>query len=514
MATYRKFIYVNDDGDYQEHDGANDQLQLHSIKLGAAATAPAVNGLSLLGNIDLNDSGRVRNALDPIYADELANKRYVDAIAAGLLPKSDVRVATTASSDLTGYTYVNANDNNTTATPLVWTGVSSAPTIDGILLADGDRLLIKDSTNQKGNGVFTYDATAQGFRRASDCDNVSIIPNSEVKGGLFVFVTSGTANAAKGYIMSAPETIVTLGTNNIVFATFTSPGPIEADEVFLSRIGNVIHFEFLNNNNVVIGNALNHPAAVNTTTAMVAGYTGGAHHILASSASGLVIKAGAIEDENVAAAANIQTSKSQVDSGFAPGASTNAPVSISGGDTALVALQKLQQAFNALGNTAVMASGVGANLVGLPSDIKGFSASTDTVAEAISELAGEDMVVTNAQTVTVGDLLYVAAAGTVQAYTDVSVIRRPVGVAAATVVGDGVKTVKVITNGSVVRALAGATLTPGTRYFWNPAGPAVGSDAWVSVQTGFAGGDYIFQVGVGKTTTEGFVQFELVKKNA
>jgi len=520
MATFRKFIYVNSDGDFQEHDVANDQLQLHSVKLGALATAPAINGLSLLGDIDLNLSARVRNAQDPQYADELVNKRYADALASGLHPKFDVRVATTGVTDLAGYTYVAANDDNTTALALAWTGVTTAPEIDDITLADGDRLLIKDAAAlgaaNAGNGIFTYDATAQGFRRAEDSDNVSILSNSEVKGGLFVFVQEGTANSSKGFIMKTPETIATLGTSPIAFATFTSPGPIEVDELFLSRIGNVIHFEFLDEQNILIGNAADHPAMYDTSgtgASMIAGNSGGRNQIEASTLSGMVIKAGVIKDDQVETTANIKTSKSQVDAGFAPAAPTTSPVSITGTDTALVALQKLQQNFNALASVATTGNEVGAHLVALPNNIVGFSAAVNDVADALNELAGVDKVIENAEIITIGDLVYVNATGNIQRYTDITATLRPIGIAASSKVGNGADTCKVITTGKVINGLTGADLAPGTRYFWNP-DQGAGRTGWTSNAGDFSSGEYVWQIAVADGLHTAFVQLDFSKKQA
>lgn len=135
--------------------------------------------------------------------------------------KDPVRVATTAPADVSGYTYDPLAEGGTT--PLVWTGVTPAPTIDGVTLSDGDRLLIKDATDARGNGVFTYDATAQGFRRAADADNDRAA--DEVHGGLLVVVTEGTTNAGTAFLLSSPTGPVVLGTDTITFAQHAESDP-------------------------------------------------------------------------------------------------------------------------------------------------------------------------------------------------------------------------------------------------------------------------------------------------
>lgn len=170
---------------------------------------------------------------------EVVNKGYVDNLVEqyvqGLDFKQSVLVATTASTDTDSYTYTALSDDGS-ATPLVWTGVTTAPTIDGVTLSDGDRLLIKDASNALGNGIFTYDATGEGFRRSDDADNT---PANEVSGGLFVFVESGTANAANGFVMSAPTGSAVLGTDDLVFSQFSGAGSVTAGDG-LSQTGNVL----------------------------------------------------------------------------------------------------------------------------------------------------------------------------------------------------------------------------------------------------------------------------------
>jgi len=167
---------------------------------------------STLGNLDV---------LTPTEDDHAATKQYVDSVATGLDVKDSVRVATIAASDIeAGFTYSNGADDNTTATPLVWTGAGSA-VFDGVTVADTERVLIKDATDQRGNGIFTFDSGA-GFRRASDADNTS---DNEVSGGMFTFIEEGT-QADTGWVLSSPDGVVTLGTDSLVFSQFSGAGSL------------------------------------------------------------------------------------------------------------------------------------------------------------------------------------------------------------------------------------------------------------------------------------------------
>jgi len=172
-------------------------------------------------------------ALVPTVDSHAASKQYVDSVATGLDVKASVRAATASSADLTGFTYTAASDNETVgAAP--WTLVS-APVFDGVTLVNGDRVLIKDATDARGNGIFTYDSTASTFVRATDADNS---PNNEVSGGMFTFVEEGT-QADNGYVMDSPNGIATLGTSSLSFSQFSGAGQITAGDG-LTKTANTI----------------------------------------------------------------------------------------------------------------------------------------------------------------------------------------------------------------------------------------------------------------------------------
>lgn len=156
----------------------------------------------------IRDSNGQAKFGNPTDTSHVATKAYVDSFVQGLDTKASVRAATTA--DIT---------------------LSGTQTIDGVALTAGDRILVKDQTDQTTNGL--YVVASGSWSRSQDADG-----NSEVTPGMFVFVEEGTANGDNGYVLTTDGTI-TLGTTNLVFQQFSGAGQITAGDG-LTKSGNTI----------------------------------------------------------------------------------------------------------------------------------------------------------------------------------------------------------------------------------------------------------------------------------
>lgn len=111
----------------------------------------------------------------------------------------------------TDFDYKNSARAATTANDALATAYENGDVIDGVTLATGDRILLKDQTTGSENGIYTVNATGAPTRAADA--NTSIA----VTAGLVVLVTEGTVNADSIWILTTNDPIV-LGTTALVFA--------------------------------------------------------------------------------------------------------------------------------------------------------------------------------------------------------------------------------------------------------------------------------------------------------
>lgn len=163
--------------------------------------------------IALRDSGGRLQVSAPVNDLDAANKSYVDAARTGLDVKASVRAATTGNLSLT-------------------TDLENGDTVDGVTLATGDRVLVKNQTTGSENGIYVVQASGAAVR-ATDADG-----SAEVTPGMFTFVEEGTLNADSGWVMTNNGT-VTLGSTALEFALFSVAGNILAGDG-LSKTGDVL----------------------------------------------------------------------------------------------------------------------------------------------------------------------------------------------------------------------------------------------------------------------------------
>ena len=177
------------------------------------------------GVVDVNSS-RITNLTDPTQDQDAATKSYVDNVVNGLDVKESVKVATTAN---LASTYNNGAGTLTASS-------NGALSIDGVTVSTNDRVLVKNQTDTKQNGIYVVTATGDGsnpfvLTRSGDADAAS-----EITGGTFTFVEQGTANSENGFVFTHDGT-PTLGTTAITVTQFSGAGQITAGAA-LTKSGN------------------------------------------------------------------------------------------------------------------------------------------------------------------------------------------------------------------------------------------------------------------------------------
>jgi hypothetical protein len=152
----------------------------------------------------IRDASGNFKAATPTDSAHVATKGYVDSARSGLDVKQSVRAATTAP-------------------VLLASGLENGDTVDGVVLATGDRVLVKDQSSGSENGIYVVQASGAAVR-AEDFDS-----SAEVTAGAFTFVEEGTTNGDTGFVLTTNDTI-TLGTTALTFTQFSGTGQITAGD--------------------------------------------------------------------------------------------------------------------------------------------------------------------------------------------------------------------------------------------------------------------------------------------
>jgi hypothetical protein len=119
------------------------------------------SGTSLSDDLDAVSTYKVINLPLPTAAGDSASKEYVDSVSAGLDPKESVRTSTVTAADLANWTRAGSGVGKTLTAPAAGT-----TTLDGVLLADTNRVLVKNSiqkvTTVVANAASTLAAAGAG----------------------------------------------------------------------------------------------------------------------------------------------------------------------------------------------------------------------------------------------------------------------------------------------------------------------------------------------------------------
>ena len=181
-------LSLNATGGVGSLSGTANEVEVTNV--GTAYTVGLPDNVTLGGNLTINGT--------PSNSTHAATKGYVDSVAEGLHIHAAADAATTGNIDLS-------------------TDLENGDVLDGVTLATGNRVLVKNQTNAAQNGIYVVQASGAAVR-ATDFD-----APAEVDGGDFIFVTGGTVNDNTGWVQTSTG-VVTIGTDPIVFTQFSGAG--------------------------------------------------------------------------------------------------------------------------------------------------------------------------------------------------------------------------------------------------------------------------------------------------
>ena len=174
------------------------------------------------GSVGLN--GQTITGLGaPVNATDAATKSFVESTAQGLDVKDSCVAATTG--NITISTALNSGDS-----------------LDGVTLANGNRVLVKDQSTASENGIYVVGSSPA---RATD-----LAAGSDAA-GMFTFIEQGTVNADNGFVCTSNKGSAVVGTNSLAYAQFSGAGSVTAGDG-LDKSGNTMSVDLKANGGLVI----------------------------------------------------------------------------------------------------------------------------------------------------------------------------------------------------------------------------------------------------------------------
>lgn len=164
-----------------------------AIQILAYLTDPLSSLAPPTSTVSMNNQ-YLTNLAMPVNPLDAANKQYVDQSALGLDVKASVVAATTVAGTLAS-------------------SFANGSVIDGVTLATGNRILIKNQVSGSDNGIYVA-ASSGAPTRSTDCNS-----STNYLTGAFVFVEEDTTNQGSAWVVNTQGTI-TPGTTAVTWVQF------------------------------------------------------------------------------------------------------------------------------------------------------------------------------------------------------------------------------------------------------------------------------------------------------
>lgn len=184
---------------------ASDKTKLDGIEAGAQVNVVlSVAGKTGAVSLAVADISGAAPLASPIFTGtvtvptpssptDAASKGYVDSVALGLDFKESVQAASTGNITIS-------------------TGLVNGTVIDGVTLATGNRVLLKNQSTASENGI--YVVVASGAASRSPDTNT----DAQVSKGMFMYVEAGTTNGGSAWVLS--NKTGSLGAGSLTFSQF------------------------------------------------------------------------------------------------------------------------------------------------------------------------------------------------------------------------------------------------------------------------------------------------------
>ena len=143
----------------------------------------------ILTDLDFNSVSKIINLPNGVNAGDAVNVGQLNAAVEGISWKTSARVATTANINLT----------------------SPGATIDGVTMATGDRILVKNQTAQAENGIYVWNGASTPATRALDANSAKELEAAVIS------VEEGTS---AGSSFRQTQVNFTLDTGNVIWTSF------------------------------------------------------------------------------------------------------------------------------------------------------------------------------------------------------------------------------------------------------------------------------------------------------
>lgn len=117
----------------------------------------------------------------------------------------------------TGVTALAAVRAASTANGILSADFEAGDTMDGVTLADGDRILIKNQTTALENGIYTVQTSGSPLRTSDFAEGANVA-------GSIIAVEEGTTNADTTWLCTNNSGSDIVGTSAIAFQQMTGPG--------------------------------------------------------------------------------------------------------------------------------------------------------------------------------------------------------------------------------------------------------------------------------------------------